>query len=104
VGSTASGWLAGVNAARALSGRPLAAFPPTTMLGALLYYISASPDTPFQPMKPNFGIMPPLDAPIRHKRDRYAGFSERALRDMEAAVAAQELLGDLDDEPAIPGI
>ena len=98
VGSTASGWLAGVNAARALHGQPLVEMPPATMLGALLRYISASQETPFQPMKPNFGIMPPLNPPVRKKRDRYAAFAERALGELEALIAAQDLLGDVVDE------
>lgn len=82
VGSVASGLVAGLNAARLVGGQALIAFPPTTMIGALSHYVcSASPDG-FQPMKANYGLFPPLDPPIRNKRERYAGYARRALHDL----------------------
>ncbi len=95
VGSTASGLLAGINASRCLAGGAAVALPPTTMLGALLHYIARSPEQPFVPMKANFGILPPLDPPVRNKRARYAAFSDRALGDLEAAIVAEGLLDDV---------
>ena len=84
IGSVASGLVAGLNAARMAAGQPLAVFPPTTMIGALCAYIcSAAPDG-FQPMKANFGLLPPLDPPVRNKRERYAAYARRALADLEA--------------------
>ena len=84
VGSTASGLLAGINAARAILGRSLVTFPATTMIGALMHYVSASREKSFQPMKPNFGIIAPLDAHVRKKRARYAALAERSDRDLAA--------------------
>jgi len=49
-----------------------------TMLGALLRYITA-PNSDFQPMGANMGILPPLDSPIRDKRERYAALAHRAI-------------------------
>jgi len=93
IGSVASGYVAGLNAARLVRGQPLLVFPPTTMIGALCGYISAAePDEavgrdPFQPMKANFGLLPPLDPPVRNKRTRYAAYAHRALADLERFVA-----------------
>ncbi|MEA4912861.1 MAG: methylenetetrahydrofolate--tRNA-(uracil(54)-C(5))-methyltransferase (FADH(2)-oxidizing) TrmFO [Oscillospiraceae bacterium] len=53
-----------------------------TMCGALLRYITA-PNKDFQPMGANMGILPPLPAAIRDKKERYAALAERALREME---------------------
>jgi len=47
---------------------------------------SASPKG-FQPMKPNFGLLPPLEGRVRGKRARYMAYAERALRDLEEFMA-----------------
>ena len=87
VASAASGLVAGLNAARLIQGLPLLVFPPTTMIGALGHYVTtASGD--FQPMKPNFGLLPPLEREPRRKRDRQRAYAERALRDLESFLAA----------------
>ncbi len=87
VGSTASGLVAGINAARFLRGEPLLIFPPETMVGALLRYITTPSEQEFQPMKANFGLLPPLDAPMG-KRLRYREYAERALAAMRAYLEA----------------
>ncbi|MEJ5199953.1 MAG: methylenetetrahydrofolate--tRNA-(uracil(54)-C(5))-methyltransferase (FADH(2)-oxidizing) TrmFO, partial [Anaerolineae bacterium] len=83
VGSTASGLVAGLNAARIAAGRPPLAFPPTTMIGALLRYITHADPASFQPMKANFGLLPDLDPPVRDKRERHAALARRALADLK---------------------
>ncbi len=83
IGSTASGLLAGWNAARAILGKPQVTLPPTTMMGALFHYVTHAEAKSFQPMKPNFGIMPPLTDKPRKKRERYAAYGARALADLE---------------------
>lgn len=87
-GNAASGLLAGVNAARVLTGRPAVAPPPTTMLGALCHYITAADPAHFQPMKSNFGLLPPLADPPRGKPDRHRAYADRALVDLDAWCAA----------------
>jgi len=82
--AAAGGWLAGTNAARLSRGRRPVSLPPTTMLGALLHFIATASPRHFQPMPPNFGILPELDRRIRSKRDRYAAYARRALEDLEA--------------------
>lgn len=85
-GNAASGLLAGVNAARTVLGQPMLVLPPTTMLGALCHYITACDPAHFQPMKANFGLLPPLDRRIRSKAERYRGYAERALADLDGAL------------------
>ena len=88
VASTASGMVAGLNAARYLQERDPLTFPATTMIGALCRYVSAEVVTDFQPMKPNFGILPEIEQPLR-KRDKREALRHRALSDLAAYVAAQ---------------
>jgi len=90
VGSIMGGLLAGWNAARLLSGQSPVTPPATTMAGALLHYISHAEPKHFQPMKANFGIMPPLEPPVRNKRERYRAYARRALRDLEGWLAEIE--------------
>jgi methylenetetrahydrofolate--tRNA-(uracil-5-)-methyltransferase len=94
MGSTASGLVAGINAARTFMGRHDVSFPATTMIGALVHYISATQEMPFQPMKANFGLLPPLDPPVPKKRPRYQAFAERSRRELEAFIVANALLDD----------
>ncbi len=82
-GNIATGLLAGLNAARIIDGQEAIVLPQTTMLGALCHYVTHAPLEDFQPMKANFGILPPLEGkPIRGKRERAAAYAERALRDL----------------------
>jgi len=92
VASTSSGYVAGLNAARTAQGKPPAAFPRTTMMGALCHYVSSAEPAHFQPMKPNFGIMPPLKRRVRRKRERYQAYADRALGDLSEFVATSSIL------------
>lgn len=84
MGNIATGLLAGWNASRLLAGQTPLALPPTTMLGALCHYVTHADLRDFQPMKANFGILPPLfNAEKLHKRDRARANAERALNDLE---------------------
>jgi methylenetetrahydrofolate--tRNA-(uracil-5-)-methyltransferase len=82
-GNIAGGWLAGVNAARLLHGETPLMMPPETMVGALMHYITHADAAGFQPMKANFGLMPPLATPFpkgsRGKRSRGEIYAARAL-------------------------
>ncbi len=91
MGNVATGLLAGLNMARQLKGEALWTPPQTTMLGALCHYVTHAEPKDFQPMKANFGILPPLATRIKSKRERYAAYSERALNDMKIAI---NTLGD----------
>ncbi len=87
--SAATGMLAGINLARLLAGEAPLLPPPTTMLGALYRYLRETEPARFQPMNANFGLMDPLDPPVRDKFKKKEVLAERALREM--AVFAQEL-------------
>ena len=86
VGSVGSGWMAGANAARFVLGQEPVVLPGATMLGALCHYVSHAEPEMFQPMKANFGLMPPLEPPVRGKRQRYRAYAERAMRELKAQV------------------
>jgi len=90
IASTASGMVAGVNAARRALGEPLLSWPLTTMMGALCHYVSHAAEADFQPMKPNFGLMPPMEQSMRRKRDRDIAYAERALADLSLFLLAPE--------------
>ncbi|MCQ2454851.1 MAG: methylenetetrahydrofolate--tRNA-(uracil(54)-C(5))-methyltransferase (FADH(2)-oxidizing) TrmFO [Clostridia bacterium] len=81
--SASSGIVAGKNAINRLLGRKTLVLPETTMIGALINYITDETISDFQPMGANFGIFPPLENHIRDKRERYAAFSERSLKYFE---------------------
>ena len=81
--AVAGGWLAGTNAARLARGLEPIDLPPTTMSGALTHFVSEAPTAKFQPMPPNFGLLPDLPERIRDKRARYGAYRDRALADLE---------------------
>ena len=78
VGNAGTGLLAGVNAARLLAGGHPLILPPATMLGALCHYVTHAAAKEFQPMKANFGILPPLP-PRPGKQDNGRLYADRAL-------------------------
>ncbi len=81
--AVAGGWLAGTNAARLARGQTPIDLPLTTMSGALTHFVSEAPTAKFQPMPPNFGLLPDLPERIRDKRARYGAYRDRALADLE---------------------
>ena len=97
IGNAATGLLAGLNAARLLRGESPITLPPTTMLGALCHYITRAEPGDFQPMKANFGLMPPFTQKIRNKQARYQAYTDRALQDLDRVIAEHELAGRLVD-------
>lgn len=89
-GNIATGLLAGMNAARTFAGQELLQLPNTSMLGALCHYITQASDADFQPMKANFGIMPPLLSDKRlNRRGRAQAHAARALSDLRSYLAEQ---------------
>ncbi|MGM9608383.1 MAG: methylenetetrahydrofolate--tRNA-(uracil(54)-C(5))-methyltransferase (FADH(2)-oxidizing) TrmFO [Oscillospiraceae bacterium] len=84
VESTASGFLAAVELAHRIQGKPPADFPQETAIGALALYISNESVVDFQPMNVNFGIIPPLGYKVRGKRNKNAELSRRALEVLES--------------------
>lgn len=86
MGSVATGWLAGVNAARYVEGKPPLVLSPETMLGAICRYVAEADPGNYQPVKANLGLLPPLeDARLRGK-DKAAALAARAVRALAGAV------------------
>ena len=81
MGNIATGLLAGANAARLFQGEEPVTLPKTTMLGALCHYVTHADMKDFQPMKANFGILPPLETKV-NKRERGKAYAERALNNL----------------------
>jgi len=79
----AGGWLAGTNAARIALGKAPLTLPVTTMLGAMIDFISSAEPKHFQPMPPNMGIIPALPQRVRNKRERYGQYRDRAFADLQ---------------------
>ena len=93
-GNIATGLIAGVNAARIFNGDQPIEYPPTTMCGALCYYITHADLKDFQPMKANFGILPSLPAANRSgRRERGQAYADRALNGPGAALKPWSIIG-----------
>jgi methylenetetrahydrofolate--tRNA-(uracil-5-)-methyltransferase len=94
VESVATGWLAGLNAARVLRGQPLLAAPVTSATGALCRYVSNVETKNFQPVNITFGLLEPLPVELRkkhrNKRERHMVQVERALRDWDAWLRTRQ--------------
>ena len=87
MGNIATGLLAGWNAARLYHNEEPITLPETTMLGALCHYVTHADLKDFQPMKANFGILPPLEFTSKvGKRERGSAYAERALADLQLAL------------------
>lgn len=79
VESAASGLIAGINAARMAKGLEPVVFPRESALGSMAHYITEADPDHFQPMNVNFGLFPPLDRPIRGKKEKNERLAARAL-------------------------
>jgi methylenetetrahydrofolate--tRNA-(uracil-5-)-methyltransferase len=99
VGSTMGGLIAGINMARLLQGQTPMTLPPTTMIGALLHYITHAEPKEFQPMKANMGLLPEMEERIRSKEARYGAYAERARGDLAAFIERHALQPLFAGEP-----
>jgi len=87
VESTAGGMVAGINAARLLSGESPLEFPRETAIGSLMGYISESGRRDFQPMNISFGLMDSyLNSSKRHPNGKKISKDERRLLGAEMAL------------------
>jgi len=82
--STATGLLAGINAAQLYLDRPSYELPETTILGALLQTITDSNRTNFQPMNVNMGLLPPLtDFTGKDKKEKNRLLAMRSKKSLD---------------------
>ena len=90
VESLATGMVAALAVDCRLRGLEFVAPPGDTMLGSLLAYLRDTTLKRPSPMNVNFGLLPPLDPPVRDKRLRKEAYAERAeasIRTWAAGVA-----------------
>lgn len=94
----ASGLLSALNTVCDLEGAEPVSLPDTSVLGALVSYATDPATVDYQPMHVNFGIIPPLEDGVRRsKRDRYAAYSKRGEKDLDAYLKSRpDLFGRLD--------
>ncbi|MCH2100939.1 MAG: methylenetetrahydrofolate--tRNA-(uracil(54)-C(5))-methyltransferase (FADH(2)-oxidizing) TrmFO [Planctomycetes bacterium] len=83
LGNIGSGLVAGQNAIARLRNQKPRALPRTTLLGALTAHVAESPAEPFQPMKAEFGLLPPLPGRVR-KKERKAAYAARSAANLAA--------------------
>jgi methylenetetrahydrofolate--tRNA-(uracil-5-)-methyltransferase len=93
VESAAAGLLAAINVVHMITSRTLAVPPPETALGSLVAYITEASRKDFQPMNANYGLMPEMPGRLRGRQKKIA-MSERALRAIDAWIAATKLEAD----------
>lgn len=83
VESVATGWLAGINAARLAAGEPLVEAPSKSALGALARYVSSAETKNYQPVNITFALLEPL---AENERRRFRRKRERHQRQVELAL------------------
>jgi len=84
VESTASGMVAGINAAKDILGEERIVFGNDTAIGALSSYVSNSSIGRFQPMNINYGIISSDGINTRNKKDRKLEIAKRAISKINA--------------------
>ncbi len=90
--SCASGFVAGLNAARRALGEKEYVFSDETMIGAMAKYVSVGSEADFQPMNANFGIVARSPEKIKGgKKVRYQFYAERALKEIDRIVETEKL-------------
>jgi methylenetetrahydrofolate--tRNA-(uracil-5-)-methyltransferase len=87
VESVATGWLAGINAARLARGESLVEAPPKSAVGALARYVSSAETNNYQPVNITFALLEPLAEDerrrFRRKRERHQRQVELALKEWD---------------------
>ena len=82
VESIMSGLVAAKSVIARIDGKPLPEFPRTTITGALCSYLE-TPNSSFQPMNANFGLLSPPAEKIKDKTAKKLFYSEKSLKDLK---------------------
>ncbi len=106
--SSATGWLAGTNAARTALGLPPVVPPEESMLGGLTRYLAGANPDGFQPMNANWGLVPEMPK-VRGqgKRERREAMYWRGLNafsDWLTELAPRAVAADHVREPALTAL
>jgi len=89
--SCAIGAIAGINVCKLLHSDEMLDIPNTTMIGALIHYITNADSKNFQPINSNWGILPPLEENIRDKKVRNTKYRERALKELRSFLSSKKV-------------
>lgn len=82
-GNVATGLIAGINSARQIKDFNKVTLPRETMIGSLIHYATNASERDYQPMKANFGIVPPLHVKVKGKRERAKAYAARSIAILE---------------------
>lgn len=83
VEAIASGLIAALQTVAELTGQPAVELPITTSFGSLVAYATDPNTHNYQPMHVNFGLLPPLEIPIKNKGLRRSALAHRAKEDFD---------------------
>ena len=92
--STASCFLAGINAYLLINNKEPITLSNKTMLGAIANYITSTSEKFFQPMNANFGILPPLEQKERDDKKRKLMYSQRAVEELNNQILQNKEIFD----------
>ena len=76
-----------------LRGVAIPSMPTSMVFGALLHYATNPETVDYQPSHVNFGMIEPLDTPVRNKKERYAAYAARGNSALEHYCNKLSLLG-----------
>ncbi|MBA3767522.1 MAG: FAD-dependent oxidoreductase, partial [Acidobacteria bacterium] len=101
VESVATGWLAGLNAARLSKGHDPVTAPTSSATGALARYVSSAGTKNYQPVNITFALLEPLSEEqrrrVRRKRERHQLQVELALKEWD--IWLHTIKGQRAEEP-----
>ncbi len=101
VESVATGWLAGLNAARLSKGLDPVTAPTLSATGALARYVSSAGTKNYQPVNITFALLEPLSEEqrrrVRRKRERHQLQVELALKEWD--IWLHTIIGERTEEP-----
>jgi len=105
VESVATGWLAGINAARLAKGEELLTAPTSGAIGALARYVTNVETKNYQPVNITFALLEQLPENLRkkyrNKRERHQIQVEMALKDWDNWLAETGIKREFADENAL---
>jgi methylenetetrahydrofolate--tRNA-(uracil-5-)-methyltransferase len=105
VESVATGWLAGINAARLANGEQLLTAPTSGAIGALARYVTNVETKNYQPVNITFALLEQLPENLRkkyrNKRERHQIQVEMALKDWDNWLAETGIKREFADENAL---
>ena len=94
-----SGLHAALSVAALARGVDAPGLPEETAFGALLAYATDPETKGYQPSHVNFGMMPPLEKPVRQKQQRYESYARRGREAVSSYVADLAASGLARREP-----